>query len=322
MSKSLPTSLSLPAGTPAEGKAEHLLCLNAAEGMLQLLIARRESSGPSPFTLLCSESWHAPSQGAELLAPALADALTRLGLAARDIRRIACVRGPGSFTGLRLVLATAAGLSRATGAEQAGIDYLSLLAHSACRRLGGFPDPEGESGTERLLWVLTYARKNLIHMQGFSVRASRHIGTPGGFVAPAPFTDVLVCPPQEAVLLIRAHLDEHRTDGRLARPVLLGSGLSRNYAVLDAAFVADKESAPASGEHLSAPLLLPPDFDHPLPEAILDVAASLCYAAGDVDPLYIRPADAEENLERIALSLGLDPAKAREKLAAITRSAG
>ena len=70
-----------PAFMPSSGdgpeaeKAGHCLCLNAAEGLLQLVIARRESAGPAAFTLLCAEAWHAPSQGAELLVPALADAI-------------------------------------------------------------------------------------------------------------------------------------------------------------------------------------------------------------------------------------------------------
>ncbi len=318
---------------PKVQKAGHCLCLNAAEGLLQLVIARRESAGPSAFTLLCAESWHAPSQGAELLTPALADALARLKLAPGDIDRIACVRGPGSFTGVRLVLATAAGLVRATGAEQAGMGYLSLLALSAARRLGplweagegGLKHPAGQG--EHVLWVLTHARKQLIHMRGFAFFAAGKASD----AAPAPLTDIHVCSPLEAALFIQSYREQSEKDGSASiRPLVLGSGLRRNYPAVAAGFAAGKgfsENGPASGGApendpaggARAPLFLPPDFDLPLPEAMLELAGQLAYSRKDIEPLYVRPPDAEENLERIALSLGLDPERARDKLAALTR---
>ena len=311
-------------GTEAE-KTGHCLCLNAAEGLLQLVIARRENAGPSAFTLLCAQSWHAPSQGAELLAPALADALARLKLAPEDIDRIACVRGPGSFTGLRLALATAAGLVRATGAEQAGMDYLSLLALSAARRLGplwetreGGPEcPSGQRQKGRVLWVLTHARKQLIHMRGFGLSAA---GEAAG-AAPAPLTDIHVCSPLEAVLFIQSRREHsEKGGGDSGRPLVLGSGLRRNYPALAAGFAAgggSPENDPAGGGR--TPLFLSPYFDQPLPEAMPELAGQLAYSRKDIEPLYVRPPDAEENLERIALSLGLDPERARDKLAALTR---
>ena len=87
---------------PLPDPQPHLLVLNAAEGLLQFIIAREEPEKPP--VPLCCEARHAPSQGAELLIPALQSCLRRLKLHPDVIRRIACVRGPGSFTGLRLVL--------------------------------------------------------------------------------------------------------------------------------------------------------------------------------------------------------------------------
>ena len=76
------------------------LIMNAAEGRIQIALAQEE-------TLLCAQEWSAPSKGTELLTPVLADMLGRLGLRPASVDRIACVAGPGSFTGLRLVLTTA-----------------------------------------------------------------------------------------------------------------------------------------------------------------------------------------------------------------------
>ncbi len=98
------------------------LTLNAAEQRVQFLLLE-----DAP---LCAQDWSARQGGAELLATALAHACRDLQRPASDIARVACVAGPGAFTGLRLGLATAAGLARANGAKQAGLDYLACLAAS------------------------------------------------------------------------------------------------------------------------------------------------------------------------------------------------
>ena len=87
------------------------LIMHASEGRIQFVLEQVGS-------LACAQEWSAPSKGTELLTPALADAFQRLGIMPSDISRIACVAGPGSFTGLRLALTTAAAFCRAI--EQAG----------------------------------------------------------------------------------------------------------------------------------------------------------------------------------------------------------
>ncbi len=336
--------------------APHLLVLNAAEGVLQLVLARlaEGASSPAPGTsgsvspsggacgeepaIVTAQSWNVPSQGAELLAPALENALARLGLVPKNIRRIACVRGPGSFTGLRLVLATASGLARAAGAELAGLDYLPLLAvEAACLRSRcGVFHPVSDGGKEDgdstpLYWVLTHARRNLVHMQGFEEvppafaaagteadpATGNAPGAGGGICAgtdagaaartkpeaghPAlrACTDILVLSPAEAARRISA---AEKT------PVLLGSGLTRNLAHW-------RELFPLLGR---APLALPEVCDAPGSRTLVRAAHRAVYGTGDIAPLYARPCDAEENLESIARSLGLDPQAARQRLADLT----
>lgn len=300
----------------------HLLVLNAAESLLQLIIARREKEGegqdgPPQYTMLTAQAWHAPGQGAELLAPALNDALRRLRISAGDIARIACVRGPGSFTGLRLATASAAGLARATGALQAGIEYLPLLAASALARLGGL-----SAGDRRgpLLWVVTHARKQLVHMQGFM--PVRDVQAPPDTARShtlLPFSRIMVCTPQEAAQAVLAgQTARTRAGEEPARPLLLGSGLSRNRAAFTEILTAPEAQDRHGDTAACPPRLLPADFDHPTPETLLHLAALQAYTCEDVPPLYVRPSDAEENLERIALALHLDPVRAREKLAELT----
>ena len=124
------------------------LILNTAEKRIQFLIC----SGGS---VLCAEDWLAQRGGTELLAPALREAFGRLGMKPAELARIACVAGPGNFTGLRIGLTTSSGLARAVGAKQAGLDYLQSLAFNANARPG-----------EEIL-VMTNARKGLAYCARF-----------------------------------------------------------------------------------------------------------------------------------------------------------
>ena len=59
------------------------------------------------------------------------------------------------------------------------------------------------------------------------------------------------------------------------------------------------------------------EWDAASPQALLSAACDLppeAYADHPVEPLYMRPSDAEENLETIARQRGLDPKLAKEML--------
>ena len=129
------------------------LIMNASEGRIQFVLEQEGS-------LACAQEWSAPSKGTELLTPALADAFQRLGIMPSDISRIACVAGPGSFTGLRLALTTAAAFRRATGAAVAPLNALQALAGSVPFGLL-FP------ARETRIRVITHARRGLVHGQDF-----------------------------------------------------------------------------------------------------------------------------------------------------------
>lgn len=64
---------------------------------------------------------------AALLAPMIADVLSKGGVSARSLDRIAVTRGPGGFTGVRVGLATARGLALATRAPVLGVTTFEAL---------------------------------------------------------------------------------------------------------------------------------------------------------------------------------------------------
>lgn len=71
-----------------------------------------------------------PGHAAQLLALA-AQLLDEAGLGFADVDRIAVGTGPGTFTGLRIGVATARALAQSTGAELVGVSTLRALAAAA-----------------------------------------------------------------------------------------------------------------------------------------------------------------------------------------------
>lgn len=139
-----------------------LLAMGGTEERLQLALGE---PGPDGYRLLASREWTVPGQSLKFLMPGLKEVLDSFGITVADIDKIACTRGPGSFTGLRLVLAAAEGLAAGSNAKLAGLDYLPLLASGPAQITNG------------ILHVLTYARRGLVYLQSFNV-PSLHEASP------------------------------------------------------------------------------------------------------------------------------------------------
>jgi tRNA threonylcarbamoyladenosine biosynthesis protein TsaB len=72
----------------------------------------------------------------EVLLPAIDNALHEVNIRISGIDLFACTLGPGSFTGLRIGIATLKGFMLATGKPAAGISSLAALAINAGRSSG------------------------------------------------------------------------------------------------------------------------------------------------------------------------------------------
>ena len=302
------------------------LALNTAEGTLQLVLgtcpeltesvpeAAPKRRSRQKTGILCAQEWRLPSQGAELLAPLLRDSCARIGSKIHDIHQIACVNGPGSFTGLRLALASASGLARSTGAAQTGLAYLPLLADNALAMLGHCSPclfaqatsvPAYTPENMPVFWVITHARQNLVHMQAFQAQASRNPAL-AVKVSPTPVTEIAVVTVEDAAKAIACLYAATPT-----LPVLLGSGVTRNAPALSTALAG----------YAVQPLFAGPLFDSPSAETLFHAAQQASYGRDDIAPAYVRPCDAEENLEHIAGLLHIDAADARNALALKTQAA-
>lgn len=271
------------------------LSLNAAEGTLEIGIA--DASGLLLFGCVIE----APSRGAEILTPALEAAFSLIGRKVSELDRIAVVRGPGSFTGIRLTAATAAGLARATGAAQAGIDYMDSLARESAPSLK-------THAPDSLLWVLVRARRNLVYAKAYA-------NDPDGTIPIRAVTELAVLPvlSGEAAAHILATASAHNA----SHVLLAGSGAAENRDALLAGL-----SMPAGlpGGPCGGPGATVLDIPMPSPHTLARMAREADYFSTDVEPLYVRSSDAETNLPRIAGRLGLDPDDAVRKLHELTHA--
>jgi tRNA threonylcarbamoyladenosine biosynthesis protein TsaB len=243
--------------TSSATSGSSFLALNCAEERIQVVLG---TDGQVMF----SEEILCPGQSIRYLPTSIERALRVRAMDARDLAGIACVRGPGSFTGLRIAHAAMHGLARPHAIPMAGLEYLEILAAQA------MPFVQNNE-----LWVLTYARKGQVYIQGFAAGA-----------ALGPVRPVTVATAR-AVLLDRP-----------AGISLLGSGLRKNPELLS----------------LGHGAALPQTLDTLLPSTLLAATCSATYSGLPPQPLYLRKSDAEDNLEAIATSRGIPAEEARRHI--------
>ncbi len=252
------------------------LILNACEDVLQIAITDDEKP-------LCFQEWFAPKRATETLAPALKNIFDALQISPRQFRRIACICGPGSFTGIRLVLSTASAFRRVGNARLASLDYLQALASSAAIRRGL---AYGEN-----IFVLTYARKDLLHFRQFI--------SYGPQIPAQPVSDIKLLPPGEALDII-SQLSCH----------VCGSALKKFPQI----FKVPYENMEMKNH--SGPIYIP-NLINPGLQALCLLARHGDYFYKDLTPIYIRSCDAVDNLEEMVIKRGEDPQDVLQKLNAL-----
>ena len=218
--------------------------------------------------------WHrravTSGSSAEILIPIIGEMLAEAGVAPASLGGIACVRGPGSFTGIRVALATALGLSLGSGVPMAGLDYLPLLAGTAAGQATG------------VVVAITYARTGFVYLQTF-------------------LTDGPPMPMGPPVALPVAAAAERLADAAAVGPLwLVGEGAARSRDVF-------LNTAPLA-------TILGPEYHEPAPQIVLAAAARASYSFTAIEPLYLRPCDAEDNLATFAAARGLSLEEAQARV--------
>ncbi|MBI4512315.1 MAG: tRNA (adenosine(37)-N6)-threonylcarbamoyltransferase complex dimerization subunit type 1 TsaB [Deltaproteobacteria bacterium] len=115
------------------------------------------------------------------------DALSSSGVTLRDLDAIACGVGPGSFTGLRIGLATAKGLCFAAQKPLVSVSSLAALALEAAK----------EARAGKLVLAILDAKRRELYAGLFRM-------DPNGS-APVPVTSEVVLGPDELGAFVRAH---------------------------------------------------------------------------------------------------------------------
>ena len=147
------------------------------------------------------------SSRAEKLLSTIDDLLSEAGVAMRDLEVIAVSIGPGSYSGIRIGVSTALGLSRALGIECVGVSVLDAMAHA--------------NDIHRDFIAAIPVGKNDIAWQYFSEVADGEKTTTGPELLPVPeFIDVFSRDYTGTDLL--AHVDlVPRLDGKIPSSIRL-----------------------------------------------------------------------------------------------------
>jgi tRNA threonylcarbamoyladenosine biosynthesis protein TsaB len=241
----------------APGIPSPILIVNGAEERLQLVLAAEDE-------LLAARELIAPGRSMQVLVPEIMGLLDGMDHARVPVAGIACVQGPGSFTSIRLALATVFGLARGWKIPLAGIPYLPLLAS------GPAPLLSGE------LWVATHARQRQIYLQGFTVPS---------------------CIPLFPAFSPTFELIERLLENSSAPPFVLGSGIARNEPFWHS--LSDRVT------------LLDHSWNNPRPIDLVRATRASDFGEAPLEPIYLRPTDAEENLVSICAKRGISLDNAR-----------
>ncbi len=110
-----------------------VLCFDTATERVAVGVGVLDGGG---LEVLASRDVDAPRAALSVLLPTVREALAQAGLTVGDCRMIAVGRGPGSFTGVRIGVATAKGIARGLGVSLRGVGTLDAVARRAADHVG------------------------------------------------------------------------------------------------------------------------------------------------------------------------------------------
>ena len=211
------------------------------------------------------------------LSALVARALDQAGVRAQDLGWIATDLGPGSFTGVRVGLATARALALVSGARLLGASSLTALAHAAGARKSLVVPLVGAGRRDLYAGFFRADAAGRVHLL-----AAPRVGTPAALL--------------DALAEVRALLPEHAVR-------FVGPGSSRELALLERAHPGSTAAAFRHGGlsalDLAAAAAMPDGPGAGLPEP-----------GRETEPVYVRPAQAEERVRHQVT--GLTPAIVRD----------
>jgi tRNA threonylcarbamoyladenosine biosynthesis protein TsaB len=203
----------------------------------------------------------APARHGDVILPKIAAQLQAAGVAPAALDLIGVGLGPGSFTGLRVGLATAKGLALAAGVPLRGVSSLEVIARGAFEAARG--SQPGAAPPEQVFVVLDAGRGELYGA-----------GYAGASLAPVMAGERAAAAELIARVAQVAHGD----------CLLCGSGVRSHGAALRAALPAARFADP--GHDLPA--------GHDLAQAAAEAfARSGPSDLGGLEPIYLRDSDAK-----------------------------
>ncbi len=193
---------------------------------------------------------------AQRLIPLIEAAMADAGMDYRDLDGVAVTLGPGSFTGIRVGLATARGICLAAEKPLLGITTLEALA-------GDCPDP--------MILATVDSRRREPFVQIFY---RDPLSEPGLLTEPHPLTEPMACEPELLAPVVRASAEGPLT--------VIGDRATDIVELLRTDKIDASVGAPAVPDAASVARIAASRF------AAAQKIPSLAAAA----PLYLRPADA------------------------------
>jgi tRNA threonylcarbamoyladenosine biosynthesis protein TsaB len=124
-----------------------VLALDTSTPVISIAISKRADT-------LALVSYSRGRSGSAQTLTAVDAALSQAGLKLEDLDAVACATGPGSFTGLRVGIATAQGLAEGRSLLVVGVPTLEAYAHAM-------------KGVEGLLCPMIDARKKEVYVAGY-----------------------------------------------------------------------------------------------------------------------------------------------------------